>query len=98
MPKLLREWFVVRQVGALTIAIVVTMVAISGCGRSTKDAAEPEAKVEKKNGALVRLSRFGWTASPSVTATTSSAANALDDNATTGWNSGTSQVADQYFQ
>jgi len=78
--------------------LMLLILATVGCGGRHRDPRDETPTVEAFTRSLVTLSKFGWTATASVTAASSSAANALDDNLATGWSSGTSQAANQYFQ
>jgi len=75
----------------------LAIVASLGCGGSHQGSGGT-GTAEGAAGSLVVLSKFGWTASASVTDPSTSPANALDDNPATRWSTGAVQADGQYFQ
>jgi len=92
-----RDLFPVRRAHTVTL-LIGAVVAVLGCGGGDKGSRHPSPKLESNAQPLVTLSRSGWTATASVTGAGTAAANALDNNATTRWATGTAQAANQYFQ
>jgi RHS repeat-associated protein len=70
---------------------VVLLALVVGCGRAK------ESGIELRNSAITQLARSGWVATASPTGT-EVAANALDGNLSTRWNSGVNQANGQWFQ
>jgi len=93
----LREPFPVRASRVVAILIGATIAGL-GCGRVNDETAKPAPRLESDARPLIALSRSGWTATASATASMTSPANVFDDNPATRWSIGANQAAEQYFQ